>query len=97
MWIAPGEARRLETDAVQEGACLAHGLVCADAMHGRGKGDAIFDGQAGVERSVAVLKHHLDLAAKCFERQLRCADGLALETDRTAGRHDQLHQQPRGG
>jgi hypothetical protein len=64
-------------------------------VHLRAEGDGVLDGQARVERGVAVLEHHLHLAAELAQRQVRPAD--APVEDDLAASGDQVHQQPRGG
>ena len=65
-------------------------------MHLRPERDRILDGEARIERGVAVLEHHLHPPAQLAQRQRR-ADRLAVEDDLADVRLDQADHEPRGG
>ncbi|MNL23630.1 hypothetical protein D3C87_1450260 [compost metagenome] len=66
-------------------------------MHQRAKGHGVFDGHARVQRRIAVLEHHLRLAAELAQRQRARADGHAVEDQFAAVLRDKLHHQARRG
>jgi hypothetical protein len=65
-------------------------------MHPRTEGDGFLDRQARVERSVAILEHHLHAAAKFAQAQRR-ADLHAVIDDVAGIARHQVHQEPRRG
>ena len=79
MRIALGEALRRKPNALQQVASTVDSLVLGHAMHLRPKRHRILDGQAWVERCIAVLKHHLHLSAKRLQRQVATADREAVK------------------
>ncbi|MNL26722.1 hypothetical protein D3C87_1482680 [compost metagenome] len=95
--IAPGKARRLQSHALQQVARPLGGLPRRQAVHARRESDRFLDGQARVQRRVAVLEHHLHLAAELLHRQLGRAHALGVEDQFAAVVGGELHQQPRGG
>jgi hypothetical protein len=48
-------------------------------MHARTERNGVFDGEPRIERSVAVLEHHLHAAPVRRKIALRCADRIAVE------------------
>ena len=66
------------------------------AMHLGSEGHRVFDGEPGVERCVAVLEHHLDLATEGLHRHLGRTDLAAVKNDFAGGGADEIHQQTRG-
>ena len=58
--------------------------------------DRFLDGEAWVQRGIAVLKHHLHAAAQFAQRQ-RAADLHAVIDDVAGIALHQVHQQPCGG
>ena len=95
--IALGEAARIEPDAGEEVAGAALRLALRRAVHARAEGDRGLDRQARIERRVAVLEHHLDLAAKLSQRQRAGAERLAVEQHLAGVGPDEVHEQARGG
>src|SRR5215216_250702 len=96
MRIAIREQRRIETDLAQKIMGPRAGVRRRDAMHFRPEGDGILDGEAGVERGVAVLKHHLHAAAQRAQRK-RWPDRLAVEHDLAGIRSYQTDDETRRG
>src|SRR3546814_17883940 len=80
LYRSAGEAAGLEADAGQQVMGAGHRLALAHAMYPRREGDRILDGQARVERGIAVLEHHLGLAPVFGQRTI-VADFLAVEHD----------------
>ena len=66
-------------------------------MHLRAEGDGVFNRQARVQRGIAVLEHHLHLAAKFLERQIARTHGAAIKDQLALGRVHQVHEQACGG
>ncbi|KAG1390831.1 hypothetical protein G6F58_012875 [Rhizopus delemar] len=95
--IAAGEALRLQPHAPQQSARHRNGIVPGRAVHQRAEGDRIFDGHARVQRRIAVLEHHLRLAAEFAQRQCPRADRHAVKHQFAAILGDQLHHEPCGG
>ena len=95
--IALGKAPGGQAHAVEQVACPRHGLTLRHAMHLGAKGDGILNGQARVERGIAVLKHHLHLTPELLERQVPATHGAPVINDLPSRRRNELHQQPGGG
>src|SRR5215216_4802906 len=93
--VALGEAARIEADPGKEVAGAALRLPLRDAVYPRTEGDRSLDSHARVERRVAVLENHLDLAPELPERQRARAERLAVEQHLAGIGPDQVHQQPR--
>ena len=94
MRITVGEGRRIESHLAQQ---IVRARPCfhrRNAVHLRAKCNRVFDGEARIERGVAVLKHHLHPAAQLPQRQI-AAELFAVEHDRAGIRLDQADHQPR--
>src|SRR5262245_35830061 len=70
------------------------GGACRGAMDARAEGDRVLDRQARVERGIAVLKDHLDLASEGLEVERGGADLLAVEEHVAGIGLDDLHDEP---
>ena len=66
--VALGKTLRRQAHARQQVARARHRFGARRAVHLRREGDAVLDGQARVQRRVAVLEHHLHLAAVVLQR-----------------------------
>ena len=97
MRVTLGIATRLQAHAGEQVARPCHGGRARQAVHLRAEGDAVLDGQPRVQAGVAVLEHHLRLAAEVLQAQVARAHGRAVEDDLAGVGVDELHQQPRGG
>src|SRR5918993_5794545 len=95
MRIALGEARGFQADPRQQRARAVARLRLRNAMNLRAEGDRRLDGQSRIERRIAVLEDHLNLAAIAPEPEVLRADRLAVEERLARIRRDELHEQPR--
>src|SRR5882757_11256488 len=93
MRITVGEVRRIETHLAQQIVRARPRFARRYAMHPRTERDRVLDGEARVERGVAVLEHHLHAAAQLAQREI-AAELLAVEHDRAGVRLDQPDDQP---
>ncbi len=64
-------------------------------MHLWSEGHRVFDGESGVERRVAVLKHHLNLATEGLHRHLGRSDLAPVKNNFAGSGADQVHEQTR--
>jgi hypothetical protein len=95
--IALDEEIGVETDLAEQVARATLGLGGADAMHARGKGNRILDGQAWVERGIRILEHHLHLAAHVGDADaIERADHFAIENRVADVRLNQADEQAGG-
>ena len=101
MRVAPGELRRRETHGGEQFPRPFARFRCRHAMHFGGKGDGVFNRQAGVQGSVGILEHHLHLAAIILERyaapQIIAPNGFAIKDHLASAGVQQAHQQAGGG
>ncbi len=95
--IAPGEARRLEPDPMEQVVGARDRGAPPQSVHARAEGDGVLDRQPRIERGVAVLEHHLHLLAERPEVEGARAHRLAVEQDLAAIKRDDLHDKARGG
>ena len=65
-------------------------------MNLRSERNRVFDREAWIERGVTVLKHHLRLAAKFFERKLTTPNRYPVKNDVAVIGCDEIHQQTSG-
>ena len=66
-------------------------------MNARAECDGVLDREPRIERSVAVLEHHLHLLAEGREIERARAHGFSVEQDVARIGRDDLHDQTRGG
>ena len=96
MRVAPGKLGGVQADRRQQfHRTLARGAG-GEPVHDRAEGDRLRNGQARIERGVAVLEYHLHLAAVFLQRQFPRTDSLAVEDDLARRRIHQRHDQAGG-
>src|SRR5258708_2283463 len=66
-------------------------LAPGHTVHPRPERDRLLDGETRIERGVAVLEHHLHLAAGLREFQFPGSDGLPVEQQFARVRRHDLH------
>ena len=79
MRIAFSKTARLQANAREQVTRTSNRLAPRRAVYLRTEGNRFLDGQTRVERRITVLKHHLNLSAKRFERQLARTHRQAVE------------------
>ena len=97
MRVALGKAGWRQAHPVHQMVGAGDRLFARYPMHLRAKGDRVLDRQARVERGIAVLEHHLHLAAKLLEAQVARAHRAAVKHQLAGGRVHQMHQQACSG
>jgi hypothetical protein len=96
--IARAEQIRAQADLYQNILRHTPRLGARLAVHHRAKRDGILDRHARIERGVAVLEHHLHLAAQGGDGDAaRGRDRLPVEHQLAGIGHDQMQQQAREG
>jgi hypothetical protein len=94
--ISPRVEIGLEPDPAQQRSGPRPSLPRAEPVDARAEGDRLLNRQSRIERSIAVLKHHLHVAAQVPQRDpFARRDRLAIEDHFAVIRFDQPHQQSR--
>ena len=94
--IAVGEVFGPQPDLAEQFAGQRARGVLGHAVHLGTERDRLLDGQARIERGVAVLEHHLHAAAQFAQRQF-AANRAAVIDDVAGIALHQVHQEARGG
>ena len=101
MRVAPGELRRRETHRGQQFPRPFARFRRRHPMDFGGKGDGVFNRQAGVQGGVGILEHHLHLAAIILQRyptaEIIPANRFAIKDHLPRAGVQQAHQQAGGG
>ena len=97
MRVAFGEQVRVQAHEAQRVAGLGARLGGGHSVDAGAEGDLLDRGVARVERGVAVLEHHLHVAAQFPQAESAVADRVAVQDDAPRVGRDQVHQQPGGG
>ena len=97
MGVTLGKALRRQPHPFEQVTRTLNRLALRQSMHHGGKCDRVFHGQARIQGRIAVLKHHLGLAAIVLQGQRLAAHRLAIEHQLALVVADQLHEQARRG